>query len=163
MENITQHETLSEFDKTQIATNEKIERAKELITPILMTTPDEWIVESLFELMEIFTVKQTQIFTEDVAEAVQKFLFGWTGKHHRAYSEYRENLFGEETETAPLDLSNSSIEDLSLKLSDILHNPNLPVKIYECITDQLNEISVDTDSPENILHNLKKLNEVKNG
>lgn len=51
-----------------------------------------------------------------------------------------------------LDLSNSSIEDLSQKLSDIVQNPLLPESIHDCIVDHLADMS-DTrniNSPEAI-------------
>jgi hypothetical protein len=56
----------------------------------------------------------------------------------------------------PLDLSESSIDDLSKKLSDIMKNPLLPDDIYNCIGDRLADSlsGKDTDSPEALKHML---------
>jgi uncharacterized protein YpbB len=61
----------------------------------------------------------------------------------------------------PLDLSGSSVEDLSLKLSEIMHNPNLPTKLHDCLGDELanlagGQISELTNSPEMIAKALKE-------
>lgn len=58
-----------------------------------------------------------------------------------------------------LDLSNSSVESLAQSLSQLMHNPNLPTSVYNCLADEFAEIDVDTNSPENILKNLKKAGE----
>ena len=60
-----------------------------------------------------------------------------------------------------LGLSDSSIEDLAQKLSDIMHNPNLPEVIHECLEENLNTDFIDFHTPENILGNLKEMKKAK--
>ncbi len=71
--------------------------------------------------------------------------------------QYEKRFDSSEDEPQVLDLSDSSVEDLAKKLSDILHNPNLPKTIYDCLADTLNVSHIDFYSPENILGNLKEL------
>ena len=61
-----------------------------------------------------------------------------------------------EEELRILDLSNSTVEDLARTLSGIMHNPNLPKPIKDCLEDNLNSNHIDFYSPENILGNLKE-------
>ncbi len=68
---------------------------------------------------------------------------------------------GSPSEPDALDVSDSSIEDLAQKLSDIMHNPNLPEVIQDCLEDYLNVNHIDFYSPENILGNLKQLSNEK--
>lgn len=44
---------------------------------------------------------------------------------------------------------------LANQISAIMKNPDLPDRIYNCLADELAEIHIDTDAPENILANLK--------
>jgi len=73
-------------------------------------------------------------------------------------NQYHKRFGGRDSEPDVLDLSDSSIEDLAQKLSDIMHNPNLPKEIQDCLEDNLNVNHIDFYSPENILGNLKQLN-----
>jgi hypothetical protein len=73
-------------------------------------------------------------------------------------TQYEKRFDGRtEDELRILDLSNSTIEDLAQSLSDLMHNPNLPKKIYECLEEKLNVSHTDFYSAENILGNLKEL------
>jgi hypothetical protein len=71
---------------------------------------------------------------------------------------------GSPSEPDVLDVSDSSMEDLAQKLSDIMHDPHLPEKIHNCLADELAGNCIDFRTPESILGNLKELNktEVKN-
>ncbi len=47
-------------------------------------------------------------------------------------------------------------EDLANLLSQVMKHPKMPTKLYNVMTDELVENTLDTDSPEWILGNLKK-------
>lgn len=69
-----------------------------------------------------------------------------------------EYNFERKTEKAApniLDLSNAPIEDLAKSLSDLMHNPNLPPKMRDCLADELSEVHTNIHTPENVLENLK--------
>ncbi len=48
------------------------------------------------------------------------------------------------------------MEDLANLLSQVMKHPKLPAKLYNVLSDELTENSLDTDSPEWILGSLKK-------
>lgn len=62
------------------------------------------------------------------------------------------DLFGEPGE-------NQRFNKLAADISAVLKNPLTPKRVYNALADELNETFADTDSPEWILGNLKKLRE----
>lgn len=74
----------------------------------------------------------------------------------------------EETEQSRvLDLSEPPPECLELnslanQISAVMKTPLTPARIYNCLADELAEVHVDTAAPENILANLKTLEEKGN-
>ncbi len=48
-------------------------------------------------------------------------------------------------------------EDLANLLSKVMKHPKMPVKLYNVLSDELTENTLDTDSPEWILGNLKNM------
>ncbi len=70
----------------------------------------------------------------------------------------RDSEFGgSPSEPDVLGLSDSSIEDLAQRLSDIMHDPHLPEKIHNCLADELAGNCIDFRTPESILGNLKEM------
>ena len=49
------------------------------------------------------------------------------------------------------------LEKLAAQISEVMKNPLTPVKLYNVLSDELSETFADTDSPEWILDNLKKM------
>ncbi len=49
------------------------------------------------------------------------------------------------------------MEDLAHLLSKVMKHPKMPVKLYNVLSDELTENTLDTDSPEWILGNLKNM------
>jgi hypothetical protein len=76
-----------------------------------------------------------------------------------AFDDYHEQ---QKPESKVLDLSESSVEDLARKLSDIIHNPYTSDRIRGCIEDELLMQKVDFYTPENILIDLKTKLESEN-
>lgn len=54
------------------------------------------------------------------------------------------------------DRLDQDVEDLANLLSQVMKHPKMPTKLYNVMTDELVENTLDTDSPEWILGNLKK-------
>ena len=74
--------------------------------------------------------------------------------------QYEKRFDGKtQDELKVLDLSKSSVEDLAVTLSGLMHNPNLPKPIKDCLEDNLNVSHTDFYTPENILGNLKEMSE----
>ncbi len=158
--------------------DEKLKRAKDLTDSIFMITsgafertddnPD-WAHEILVELFTIFQIDHKNFSMLDFLEDLKTIVFTQSHEYDGATGEWKERILTKvglnedgfdleqfpqettETEDKPLDLSNSAIEDLSLKLSDILTNPLLPQKIHDCISEQIYyDSQVDTTSIETI-------------
>jgi hypothetical protein len=53
-----------------------------------------------------------------------------------------------------------ALKKLAKQISKVMKNPLTPPVIYNCLSENLIEITADTTSPEWILGNLKKMNEV---
>lgn len=75
----------------------------------------------------------------------------YTQRDKALYDATKTEVF--ETESHPLDLSNCSVEDLSLKISEVMHNPNLPTKLHDCLAEELcvlvgGQVGKSVDSPE---------------
>ena len=74
--------------------------------------------------------------------------------------QYEKRFDGKtQDELKVLDLSKSSVEDLAVTLSGLMHNPNLPKPIKDCLENNLNVSHTDFYTPENILGNLKEMSE----
>jgi hypothetical protein len=54
------------------------------------------------------------------------------------------------------DKLDQDVEDLADLLSRVMKHPQMPTKLYNVLSDELTEGSIDADSPEWILDNLKK-------
>ena len=53
--------------------------------------------------------------------------------------------------------SGQNVEDLANLLSKVMKHPKMPVRLRNVISDELTEVHIDTNTPENILGNLKTL------
>ncbi len=82
-------------------------------------------------------------------------------QYEKRFDGRASELDGSPSEPEVLDVSDSSIEDLAQKLSDIMHNPYLPKEIQECLEENLSFNYIDFHTPENILGNLKELNKTE--
>jgi hypothetical protein len=55
------------------------------------------------------------------------------------------------------------LNSLASRLSEVMKNPNLPTRIYNLLSDEFAEVRDTSDSPENILINLKSLRQAESG
>ena len=107
----------------------------------------------LFENYEIFGhLENIGSLGKGLGAAVEEYANQLENNSHLAES----NQVQSETKTNVLDLSNSPVEGLAQSLSDLMKNPNLPTRVYDCLADELAQAGVDASSPENILANLRK-------
>jgi len=67
--------------------------------------------------------------------------------------------FGEQPEVTE-ESQADNLETLAKQIADIMHNPAMPVRLYEVIGDEISTID-DAHTPENVLFNLKKLNKTE--
>ncbi len=88
-ENNTEPETA--LEETQREQDEKLERGKNLITDIAMACGNDYtVIDSLMELLELFTVKDSSIMIGDLVEDLQRYLFIWTREHGDGFSQWKE-------------------------------------------------------------------------
>jgi hypothetical protein len=147
----------------------KFEEAKAALTQLSFTIESLfWLVQKVAEgrnLLDLQTdstlFRDYEIFghLENVGAlgrglglAVEEYANQLENNSHLAEANQAQS----EAKETVLDLSEMSVEDLSQKLSDLMKNPNLPTSIYNCLADEFAQSSIDTNSPENILANLKK-------
>ncbi|HEY0457511.1 MAG TPA: hypothetical protein VGC97_00070 [Pyrinomonadaceae bacterium] len=119
------------------------------------------IIDLLADLQRfIYTETVHCSFSEDKYKASIHERYRQTDYTEKSVDIYKA-LEKEFEETAkPLDLSGSSVEDLSVKLSEIMHNPNLPARLHDCLGDELanitgGQIGELINSPEMIAKALK--------
>ncbi len=79
------------FEQIQSEQDELTERGKNLLTDIAMTCSNDYtVIDSLMELLELFTVKDSSIMIGDLAEDLQCCLFIWTREHGDGFSQWKE-------------------------------------------------------------------------
>jgi hypothetical protein len=159
----TQNETkgFSFYDEVKKSDDAQIEVGKRLITDICMTVSNDYtVIDTLLELLELFTLKESKVSTMDLAEQLQDYLFRWTKEYGNAVDAWKDSvLYGEKYKTpGTTDTPDESteLEKLAVQISAVMKNPRIPTRLYNVMTDELSENTLDTDSPEWILGNLKK-------
>ncbi len=203
----TQDEIIAEFDRerqpylellkslddretAQRFKDEKTERAKTLISEILMVTcgvfvePEnkDWAHEHLLEILGIFMIRHKNFSRSDFAEDLQFHIFNETKSYDNCYHKWRKSslakreldYYGVElekaTEAEPVldlpematkDLETDDLTELANQLSAVMKNPLLPTKLYEVMADELIENPYDANSSEWILDSLKSQMENK--
>lgn len=85
--------TATAFERVQSEQDEKTERGKNLITDIAIACSNDYtVIDSLAELLELFTVKDSNIMIGDMAEDLQRYLFTWTKEHGVSFSRWKESV-----------------------------------------------------------------------
>jgi hypothetical protein len=81
------------FEQIQSEQDELTERGKNLLTDIAMTCSNDYtVIDSLTELLELFTVKDSNIMIGDLAESLQVYLFTWTKEHGDGFDKWKESV-----------------------------------------------------------------------
>lgn len=126
--------------------------------------------DNKYDIESIFTTALIKLYSlsDNVYEAINRVIKDIhlhyraadfkNDDYHKVVAPFVESEYGEPN---ILDLSaqndeSEPLNSLAASISDILKNPNLPTRLYNVLTDELAEIYVDTNAPENILLNLKR-------
>ncbi len=167
LEHLSRLKKLDDFGFAQKFTDEKLDRAKELIAQILMVTSGVCVVnerstfgeDNLLELLDMFQIRHDNFSASTFAENLQFHIFTFTSNHDDAYREWRKDVFakqgmndnGDETgkfADAPKDeqpAGSQELDKLAASISEVLQNPSLPVELYNAIlhgTDDIINASV---------------------
>ncbi len=125
------------FEQIQSEQDEKTERGKNLLTDIAMSCDNDFtVIDSLMEILELFSIKDSSVMIGDMTEDLQRHLFTWTKEHGNAMDAWKDSvLYG----TKYKDASSESLKpsDTAKQVSDLLHNPNLPEPIKDGLADGL--------------------------
>jgi hypothetical protein len=80
-------------------------------------------------------------------------------KHSEAYREWSSALESDELPTSGTPVESSELENLAVKISEVMKNPLTPTNLYNVMSDELSHVTGFAHSPEWILGNLKKTRE----
>jgi hypothetical protein len=153
--------------------DEKTERGKRLITHIAMSCSNDYtVIDSLMEILELFTIRDSNLTFSDIAEDLQTYLFTWTREHGDARSDWKEevlsgkkypNEFGEnegeeqhtgdaEIDNLALTLAGHTLQILANKISHILQSDKVSDDAKQAfqsiVFNAANEGNVAIDDPQ---------------
>ena len=158
----------NEFLQKQEKQNTTEEHLKSVCDYLIMSElkPND-IQEGLFLILDSLVNHGDKGNAITIAENLTFHLYQYIPEHDNAFRECRKRIvkdwrFDEpeavKKESKPLDLSDCSIESLSLKLSNIMQNPLLPKKIFNCLADEIGyNADFDSSKPEVIKTALKNM------
>ncbi len=135
--NTAKTEQLDSFEKAQKERDEKTTRGKNLITDIAMSCGNDFtVIDSLMEILELFSIKDSSVMVGDMVEDLQQHLFTWTKEYGDGISQWKESvLSGKKYQTAPGE--SLETQDAAKQISELLNNPNLPEPIKDGLADGL--------------------------
>ncbi len=137
MKNNNTENNIMNYKDALEAADEQAELGKKYITDIAMTCSNDYtVIDSLMQILELFTVKDADVSVCDLAEDLQGYLFQWTKEYGNAMDGWKDSvMFG----TKYKDASGESTEtsDLAKQLSDLLNNPDLPEPIQDGLKDAI--------------------------
>ncbi len=162
--NNTENNIMNHKDALEKA-DEQAELGKKYITDIAMTCSNDYtVIDSLMQILELFTLKDADASVCDLAEDLQGYLFQWTKEYGNALDGWKDSvMFGDKYKNASENAENESLEILAGHLSAIMKHPTMPTNLYNVIADELTAFpaNADADSPEWILANLKLQSKAK--
>ncbi len=134
--NNTENNIMNHKDALEKA-DEQAELGKKYITDIAMTCSNDYtVIDSLMQILELFTVKDADVSVCDLAEDLQGYLFQWTKEYGNAMDGWKDSvLYGDKYKDAPGESTETS--DLAKQLSDLLNNPDLPEPIQDGLKDAI--------------------------
>jgi hypothetical protein len=133
----------SSHEEAQKEQDEKAERGKSLICDIAMMCSNDYaVIDSLMEILELFTVPHSQVNIGDLAEELQAYAFIWTKEHGDGFSRWKESvLSGEKYQTNPgKQFNENQAGDLAKQISGLLNDPSVPEPLRESLADGLNDL-----------------------
>jgi len=135
--NTAKTEQLDSFEKAQQEQDEKTERGKNLITDIAMSCSNDFtVIDSLMEILELFSIKDSSVMIGDMVNDLQQHLFIWTNEYGNAVDAWKDSvLYGTKYKDTPGESLKPG--DTAKQVSDLLNNPNLPGPIKDGLADGL--------------------------
>jgi hypothetical protein len=71
----------------------RIEQGKALLTEIAMQSGNDFlIIDTLMEIIELFSLKDADISVIDLAEELQTYLFTWTKEYGNSLSHWKQSV-----------------------------------------------------------------------
>ncbi len=137
MKNNNTENNIMDYDDAVNADIKRAEIGKKYITDIAMTCSNDYtVIDSLMQILELFTVKDADVSVCDLAEDLQGYLFQWTKEYGNAMDGWKDSvLYGTKYKDAPGESLKPS--DAAKQVSDLLNNPNLPEPIKDGLQDGL--------------------------
>ena len=138
--NTAKTEQFNSFEKAQKERDEKTTRGKNLITDIAMSCSNDFtVIDSLMEILELFSIKDSSVMIGDMVEDLQHHLFIWTKEYGNSLDAWKDSvLYGTKYKDAP----GESLEtrDAAKQISELLNNPDLPEPIRDGLQDGLTDL-----------------------
>ncbi len=154
--------TVSGLEQVQKEQDEKTERGKNLITDIAMSCSNDYtVIDSLMEILELFSIKDSSVMIGDMAEDLQRYLFTWTKEHGDGISQWKESVLsgkkyqttpGESLETrdAPKYSDEFYFNQMAERLVAILEHPEVPEQTKDALLgiadNTIQESGIDSDT-----------------
>ncbi len=135
--NTAKTEQFDSFEKAQKERDEKTTRGKNLITDIAMSCGNDFtVIDSLMEILELFSIKDSSVMIGDMVEDLQQHLFTWTKEYGNSVDAWKDSvLYGTKYKDAPGE--SLKTQDAAKQISELLNNPNLPEPIKDGLADGL--------------------------
>ncbi len=143
--------------------NEKLERAKTLLTEITAFTsnvfvPPEnngWIFPYLLELIGLFEIVPDVCLIGDFCDDLEYHLFNESPEYTSRKDDWKKSVLFDSANMSKYSESlPNELETLAAQISEIMNNPVLPKHLYNVISDEI-------ETPENVLTNLKRLQDAE--
>jgi hypothetical protein len=146
--NNTENNIMNHKDALEKA-DEQAELGKKYITDIAMTCSNDYtVIDSLMQILELFTVKDADVSVRDLANELQDYLFRWTKEYGNSVDAWKDSvLCGTKYKDAPVE--SSELENLAVQISEVLQNPLLPIPIYNAILHGTDDIINSSNSADN--------------
>jgi hypothetical protein len=119
---------------------EQAEIGKKHITDIAMTCSNDYtVIDSMMQILELFTVKDADVSVSDLAGELQDYLFRWTKEYGNSVDAWKDSVL---CGTKYKDASGESLKpsDTAKQVSDLLNNTDLPEPIIDGLRDGLVEL-----------------------
>jgi hypothetical protein len=137
--NNTENNIMNHKDALEAA-DKRAETGKKHITDIAMTCSNDYtVIDSLMQILELFTVKDADVRVGDLANELQDYLFRWTKEYGNAMDGWKDSvMFGDKYK----DASGESLKpsDTAKQVSDLLNNTDLPEPIRDGLRDGLVDV-----------------------
>ena len=136
----TENENSASFNEARAEMDAKTERGKNLITDIAMTCSNDYtVIDSLMEILELFSVQDAAVSIGDLSDNLQGCLFQWTKEYGNAMDAWKDSvLYGDKYKNTGGESPKTS--DTAKQVSDLLNNPNTPTALKNGIKNGLDEI-----------------------